>query len=140
MSNLILINKLRNSLSLSMCRARQDIFICMTVRSLSLITILLRSPTSSGLHKLHVQLRPCTLICDCVLLSFFFPVLGCLLLSVIMLPCLLQHCTVQIFLFACFYRNQFCSPAINQICVSQYKGWFPFIILSSGENIIEQVH
>ena len=33
MSNLVLI-KLRNSLSLSMCRAGEDIFSCMTVRSL----------------------------------------------------------------------------------------------------------
>ena len=28
------------------------------------------------------------------------------------------------FLFVCFYRNQFCSPAINQMSLSQSKSWF----------------
>ena len=40
------------------------------------------------------------------------------------------HC----FLFVCFYRSQFCSPAINQISHSQSKGWFPFILLCRWEK------
>ena len=59
--------------------------------------------------------------------SFFCPVLGCLLLSFIVLSCLLPCCTVLIFLHVCFSRSQFCSPAINQTSLSQSKGWFPLL-------------
>ena len=36
--------------------------------------------------------------------------------------------------FVCFYRNGFCSPPINQISLSQSKGWFPFILLYRQEK------
>ena len=34
----------------------------------------------------------------------------------------------------CFYRDRFCSPAINQISLSQSKGWFPFFLLCRWEK------
>ena len=36
--------------------------------------------------------------------------------------------------FWLFYRNWFCSPAINQIFLSQSKGQFPFILLCRREK------
>ena len=41
------------------------------------------------------------------------------------ITCTQTMCMVLI----CFYRSRFCSPAINQIPLSQSKGWFPFILL-----------
>ena len=67
-------------------------------------------------------------ICQWVLpffLPFFCPVLGCLLLSFIVLSCLLPRC-------AALYR--FCSPTINQIFLSQLEGWFSFILLCRLEK------
>ena len=52
----------------------------------------------------------------------------------IMLLCLLPRCVALIFLFVCFYRNRFCRPAINQISLSQSKGWFPFMLLCRWEK------
>ena len=52
------------------------------------------------------------LIGQCVCL-FFCAVIGCLLLSFIVLSYSLPRCAVLIFLFACFYGSRFCSPAIN---------------------------
>ena len=40
------------------------------------------------------------------------------------------------FLFACFYRNQLCSPAINQTSLRQSKGWFPSSYFADEKNII----
>ena len=34
----------------------------------------------------------------------------------------------------CFYRSQFCNRAINEISLSQSKGWFPFILLRIWEK------
>ena len=59
--------------------------------------------------------------------------LDCLTLF-IMLPCLLPRCAVLIFLFVCFYRNLFCSPAINQTSLSQSKSWFSHILLWRQEK------
>ena len=59
--------------------------------------------------------------------------LNCLFFSFILLSCLLPHYTALSW-FSCFYRSQFCSPAINQISLSQSKGWFPFIF-ADGKNI-----
>ena len=36
--------------------------------------------------------------------------------------------------FVCFCRNWLCSPAINQISLSQSKGWFPYILLHRQEK------
>ena len=48
-----------------------------------------------------------------------------------------NSCTVLI----CFYRSQFCSPAINQISLSQSKGCsFHSSYFVVGKNIIEQVY
>ena len=41
-----------------------------------------------------------------------------------------NSCTVLIY----FYRRRFDSPAINQISLSQSKGWFPFILLCRWEK------
>ena len=41
-----------------------------------------------------------------------------------------NSCTVLI----CFYRSQFCSPAINQLSLSQSKRWFPLILLCRWEK------
>ena len=67
---------------------------------------------------------------------FFFScsVLGCLLLSFIVLSCLLFCCTVLLFFFIRFYRSWFSSPAINQISHSQSKSWFSFILLFRWEK------
>ena len=68
--------------------------------------------------------------------SSFFPAL-CLVAST---SCSL-HCHAcylsalrRLFLSVCFYRNQFCSSAINQISLSQSKGWFSFILLCRQEK------
>ena len=64
--------------------------------------------------------------------SFFFGyVLGCLLLSFIVLSSLLPRCAALIF---CFNISRFCSPAINQISLRQSKGWFPFILICRWEK------
>ena len=68
--------------------------------------------------------------------SSFFPAL-CLVAST---SCSL-HCHAcylsalrRLFLSVCFYRNQFCSSAINQISLSQSKGWFSFNLLCRQEK------
>ena len=65
---------------------------------------------------------------------FFYPVFGCLLLLFVILPFLLRRYAALIFFCFCFYRNLFCSPAINQISLSQSKDWFPFILLCRREK------
>ena len=52
----------------------------------------------------------------------------------IVLSCLLPCCVVLKSLFACFHRNQFCSPTINKTFCSQSKGWFSFILLCRLEK------
>ena len=66
--------------------------------------------------------------------SFFLPCawLPPPLVHVVMLATSLR-CTVLIFFFV-FYRSRFCSPAINQISLSQSKGCFPFILLCRQEK------
>ena len=44
------------------------------------------------------------------------------------------YLALLIFLFIYFHRNQFCSPAINQISLSQSKDWFPIILLCIWEK------
>ena len=72
-------------------------------------------------------------ICPCVHL-FFFPVVGCLLLSfsVVMLATSMR--CADFFCLFCLYRSWFCSPAINQISLSQSKDWFPLILLCKREK------
>ena len=100
-----------------------------------------------GLHKLRARKRHykwtkirawywflCVKIIwiyQCVLLFFFGYVLGCLLLSFIVLSSLLPRCAALIF---CFNISRFCSPAINQISLRQSKGWFPFILICRWEK------
>ena len=38
------------------------------------------------------------------------------------------------FCLFCLYRSWFCSPAINQISLSQSKDWFPLILLCKREK------
>ena len=67
-------------------------------------------------------------------LSFFQPCsfsLDCLLHSFIVLSCSLLFCAE---LFVCFYRSWFCSPVINQKCLSVSKAWFPFVLLCRSEK------
>ena len=45
-----------------------------------------------------------------------------------------SYLAALIFLFVCFYRSQFCRPAINQISLSQSKSWFLFILLFKQEK------
>ena len=68
--------------------------------------------------------------------SFFIcPILGCLLLC-LSCCCACSLAVLRWFfcLFVCFYRNRFCRPAINQISLSQSKGWFPFMLLCRWEK------
>ena len=60
--------------------------------------------------------------------SFFCPVLGCLLLSFILLSYFLPRCTTLNYQSVCFYGSRFCSPIINQASLSQSKVSFPFIL------------
>ena len=68
---------------------------------------------------------------------FFFFFLPCVWLP----PPLVRHIAILAtslrcadFFCFCFYRNLFCSPAINQISLSQSKDWFPFILLCRREK------
>ena len=70
-------------------------------------------------------------ISQCV--HLFCPVLGCHIFLFIVLSWLLPSCTALIF-FVCFWESWFCSPAINQICLSQCKDWFSFILLCRQEK------
>ena len=96
------------------------------------------------LHKLNAGLRPCMqhtrkwhytysktgsdslcknnlilLMC----LSFVCPAFGCYHLLFIVLSCCLP-CYAALIFFVCFYRTQFCSPAISQTFLSQPKAGF----------------
>ena len=71
-------------------------------------------------------------ICQCVIFSALCLV-ACLFLS-FMLSCLLPRWAALRFLFLCFYRNRFCSPAINQISLGQSTCWFSFILLCRREK------
>ena len=63
-------------------------------------------------------------------LSFlFYPVLGCLVLSITALSCSLPRCTLLIFVFV-FTEADFVAQPINQRSLSQSKGRFTFILLS----------
>ena len=89
---------------------------------------------------LHVQENLCTVLIPLcknnlnlpVCSSFFFCLVSdCLLHLFIILSCLLPRCTGFFFFF---YRRWFCIPVINQISLSQSKGWFPFILLCRWEK------
>ena len=45
------------------------------------------------------------------------------------LCCHTRSIAALIFLFVCFHRNDICSPVINQTSPSQYKGWFPHLLI-----------
>ena len=94
--------------------------------------------------KLHAHENSCTVLislCKNNLnlskCSSFFPhVLASFLPLFIVLSCLLPRCTTLIFLFLCFYRSQFCSPAINHISLTP---GFHSSYFANGKNIIEQI-
>ena len=67
-------------------------------------------------------------ICQC----FSFLYLPCTWLP--SLCCHACYLAMLHFLFVCFYRNQLCSPAINQTSLKQSKGWFPSILLCWWEK------
>ena len=70
---------------------------------------------------------------------FFFPVLGCLLLSFIMLSCLLLLCTVLI-LFVClfvFTENHFVAKPKTRHILINLKAGFHSFYFADGKNIIE---
>ena len=56
---------------------------------------------------------------------FIYSTMGGKNFSFIVLSCLLPRCAALNVLFLCFHRNRFCIPAINQISLSERKGWFP---------------
>ena len=56
-------------------------------------------------------------------LSFVCPAFGCYHLLFIVLSCCLP-CYAALIFFVCFYRTQFCSPAISQTFLSQPKAGF----------------
>ena len=91
------------------------------------------------LHKMGLDMHKnsCTVLIPLCKNNLIMPMCSSFFLPWTWLPPLLVHhvatsrfCTDC---FCCFYRNQFCSPAINQISLSQSKGWFPFILLSRPE-------
>ena len=112
----------------------------------------------TGLHKLCARLRLCTQTAlhmdenSCSLLiplcennlnlpmcSFFLPC-GWLPLPLIHHVVMLATLLGCAELFVCFYRNLFCSPAINQISLSQIKVGFHSSYFADGKNIVKQAH
>ena len=72
--------------------------------------------------------------------SFFFClVVGCLLLSFIMLSCLLPHCTALICLFV-FTETDFVAQPWTRYLLVNLKVAFHLSYFTDGKNIVEWVH
>ena len=75
-------------------------------------------------------LRTCMqMVLHCVNFRSSFLSLLCLIASSSCTSCCHAcYLYAALIFFVCFYESRFCSPAINQIFLSQYKGCFPFIL------------
>ena len=94
---------------------------------------------------LHMHKNSCTILIPLCKNNLNMPMPSSFILPCAWLPPPLVHhvvmfatslcCSDYFCLFVCFYRNQFCSSAKNQISLSQSKCWFSF---ADAKNIINR--
>ena len=94
---------------------------------------------------LHVYKNSCKVLIRLSKTNLNLPICSSFFLSCVRLPTLLLHPVVILapslrWFFVCLYGSRICCPAIKHTSLCQSKHLFPFILLCSQENIIEQVH